>query len=84
MEVTVPESSEKIVPLLMSRAEVCRFLGIGPTSLWHLRQRDDLPKFVRIVGRKLGVCCIRPREPPQKPPGAQKSAREARSSTQRR
>ena len=54
MEVTVPESSE-ILPLFLSRADVCKLLGIGETTLWHLRQQPEFPKFVLIHGRKLGA-----------------------------
>lgn len=49
----MPESNDP--PMFMSRAEVCHFLGIGPTSLWHLRQQPDFPPFVAITGRKLGA-----------------------------
>jgi predicted DNA-binding transcriptional regulator AlpA len=44
----------QIQPMILTRNQVCKLVGLGVLSIWRLRRKGSFPRPIRLTGKKIG------------------------------
>jgi predicted DNA-binding transcriptional regulator AlpA len=44
----------RIEPLILTRDQTCKLVGLGVLSIWRLRRAGSFPRPIRLTGKKIG------------------------------
>lgn len=49
-----PIEHTQIQPMILTRDQVCKLVGLGVLSIWRLRREGSFPRPIRLTGKKIG------------------------------
>lgn len=49
-----PTEHTQIQPMILTRDQVSKLLGLGVLSIWRLRREGSFPGPIRLTGKKIG------------------------------